>query len=38
MENGRVAEIGTHDELINKKGKYYVLFMSQAQWYEYQHA
>lgn len=38
MENGRVAEIGTHDELINKKGTYYVLFMSQAQWYEYQNA
>lgn len=36
MENGRVAEIGTHDELINKKGTYYVLFMSQAQWYENQ--
>ena len=34
MENGRVAEIGTHDELINKKGTYYVLFMSQAQCYE----
>lgn len=38
MENGRVAEIGTHDELINKKGTYYVLFMSQAQWYENQNA
>ena len=36
MENGRVAEIGTHDELIHKKGTYYVLFMSQAQWYENQ--
>lgn len=34
MENGRVAEIGTHDELINKKGTYFELFMSQAQWYE----
>ena len=38
MENGRVAETGTHDELINKKGTYYVLFMSQAQWYENQNA
>jgi ABC-type multidrug transport system fused ATPase/permease subunit len=38
MENGRVAEIGTHDELIHKKGTYYVLFMSQAQWYENQNA
>lgn len=34
MENGRVAEIGTHDELIDKKGTYFELFMSQAQWYE----
>ena len=38
MENGRVAEIGTHDELMNKQGTYYVLFMSQAQWYENQNA
>jgi ATP-binding cassette subfamily B protein len=38
MENGRVAEIGTHNELIHKKGTYYVLFMSQAQWYENQNA
>ncbi len=38
MENGRVAEIGTHDELIHKKGTYYVLFKSQAQWYENQNA
>ena len=36
MENGRVTEIGTHDELIGKKGKYFDLFMSQAQWYENQ--
>lgn len=34
MENGRVVEIGSHDELINKKGTYFDLFMSQAQWYE----
>ena len=38
MENGRGAEIGTHDELMNKKGTYYVLFMSQSQWYENQNA
>ena len=38
MENGRVAEIGTHDELISKKGTYFDLFMSQAQWYENQNA
>lgn len=38
MENGRVAESGTHDELINKKGTYYVLFMSQALRYENKNA
>ena len=38
MENGRVAEIGTHDELINRKGTYFDMFMSQAQWYENQNA
>lgn len=36
MENGRVAEMGTHDELMDKKGTYFDLFMSQAQWYENQ--
>lgn len=36
MENGHVVEIGSHDELINKKGTYFDLFMSQAQWYENQ--
>lgn len=38
MENGHVAEIGTHDELISKKGTYFDLFMSQAQWYENKNA
>ena len=25
MEEGRIAEIGTYDELIDKKGKFYEL-------------
>lgn len=29
MDNGRIAEIGSHDELINKQGKYYELYMTQ---------
>lgn len=31
LENGRVSEKGTHDELINKKGKYYHLVKNQLE-------
>ncbi len=30
IENGRIAEQGTHDELIDKEGRYYNLFTYQA--------
>ena len=30
IENGRIAERGTHDELIKKQGRYYHLFTYQA--------
>ncbi|WP_339707161.1 ABC transporter ATP-binding protein [uncultured Kriegella sp.] len=30
IENGRIAEQGTHDELISKEGRYYNLFTYQA--------
>ena len=30
IENGRIAESGTHDELIRKEGRYYHLFTYQA--------
>ena len=30
IENGRIAEEGTHDELISKEGRYYNLFTYQA--------
>ncbi len=30
IENGRIAEQGTHDELIEKEGRYYNLFTYQA--------
>jgi subfamily B ATP-binding cassette protein MsbA len=30
IENGRIAEVGTHDELIEKEGRYYNLFTYQA--------
>lgn len=29
MEHGRIAEHGTHEELLNKKGTYYELYMTQ---------
>ena len=35
MQDGQILEQGTHDHLIDKKGKYYCLFKSQAQWYDW---
>jgi ATP-binding cassette subfamily B protein len=29
MDEGRVVEIGNHEELLEKKGKYYALYMTQ---------
>lgn len=34
MVNGRIADIGTHDELISRSGKYAEMWAAQAQWYE----
>ncbi|MDD3242523.1 MAG: ABC transporter ATP-binding protein [Eubacteriales bacterium] len=34
LENGAVAEQGTHDELMQKNGKYAALFRVQAQYYQ----
>ncbi|GCD13028.1 ABC transporter ATP-binding protein [Clostridium tagluense] len=33
MDEGRIAEIGTHEELINLGGKYSEMYEAQAQWY-----
>ena len=33
IENGRIAEEGTHGELLAKKGRYYELFETQAKYY-----
>lgn len=33
MEDGRIVEIGTHDELLGKNGKYKEMYNAQAQWY-----
>lgn len=29
MDHGKVAECGSHEELIDRKGKYYDLYMTQ---------
>jgi ATP-binding cassette subfamily B protein len=29
LESGRIAEAGSHDELMDARGQYYQLFMSQ---------
>jgi len=34
LENGEIAETGTHDELIAKDGLYANFFNEQAQWYD----
>ena len=33
LEYGKLVEIGKHEELMEKKGKYYTLFSTQAQRY-----
>lgn len=34
VEDGRIVEIGTHDELLAANGAYTRIFHAQAQWYE----
>jgi ATP-binding cassette, subfamily B, bacterial len=34
MSDGEIKEIGTHSELIQRKGYYYQMWESQRQWYE----
>ena len=34
MDNGKIVDMGTHEELIAKEGKYAELWKAQAKWYE----
>lgn len=34
IENGKIVESGTHDDLISLKGKYYEMFMAQSKFYQ----
>ncbi len=34
IDGGRVAELGTHEELLEKRGMYYQMFMAQKKYYE----
>ena len=33
LDEGSIAEMGTHNELMDKKGLYYRMFQAQAKWY-----
>ena len=33
MDKGEIAEIGTHEELLSRSGKYYDMYSTQAKWY-----
>lgn len=33
LESGQICEEGTHEELMNKNGKYYTMFTEQSKWY-----
>lgn len=34
MKDGKIAQIGTHDELISKNGEYKRMYTAQQQWYQ----
>ena len=34
MDNGEIVDIGTHNELLNRQGKYQEMWQAQSRWYE----
>lgn len=34
MDKGKIQEVGTHEELLSKRGDYYNFYEAQAKWYE----
>ena len=34
MDNGEIVDLGTHDELVTRPGKYADMWTAQAEWYE----
>lgn len=34
LDNGRIDDIGTHDELMRREGLYYKMFTAQSSWYD----
>jgi ATP-binding cassette subfamily B protein len=34
MDNGRIDDIGTHEELMRRGGLYYEMFTAQSVWYD----
>jgi len=33
LDSGSILEDGSHEQLMSQKGKYYEMYMSQAEWY-----
>ena len=34
MDKGQVVDVGTHEELLSRPGKYFDMYVAQASWYE----
>lgn len=34
LDKGKIAQVGTHDELINEEGKYKEMYEAQSKWYQ----
>ena len=34
MDKGKIVEVGSHEELMQKQGKYWQMYQAQLQWYQ----